>query len=61
MSLSLKDNCFNGDAVTLQKFNKVVRVHIILEERNIKRSTMSSMYEVKKILTLFPEGDAQQI
>ena len=61
MSLSLKDNCFSSDAVTLQKFNKVVRVHNVLEERNIKRSTMSSMYEVKKILTLFPEGGAQQI
>ena len=31
MSLSLKDNHFNGDAVTLQKFNKVVRVNNVLE------------------------------
>ena len=36
MSLSMKDNRFNGDAVTLQKLDKVVQVHKVLEKRNIK-------------------------
>ena len=32
MSLSLKDNCFDGDTVTLQKLNKVTQVHNLLED-----------------------------
>ena len=59
-SLSLKDNHFNSDAVTLQKLDKVVQAHKVVnvENETLKRPTMSSRYDVK---TLFPEGDAQQI
>ena len=43
MSLLLKDNPFNSDGVTLQKFDKVVQVHNLLQERNIKETN----YEFK--------------
>lgn len=45
MPFSLKDNCLNRNTVTLQKVDRDVQVHNVLEERNIKETN----YEFKML------------
>ena len=58
---TLKDNRLNGNTVTFQKLDKFVLVHNVLEERNIEETNYQLKTRGKKILTLFPEGNTQQI
>ena len=61
MSFSLKDNRFNGNTVTLQKLDKVLEVHNVLGEENIKETNYELKMRGKRTLTLFPEGNTQKI
>ena len=45
MPFSLKDNCLNRNTVTLQKVDRDVQVHNVLEEKNIKETN----YEFKML------------
>ena len=45
----------------MQKLDKFVQVHNILDKRNIKETNYELKIQGKKILTLFPEGNTQQI
>ena len=61
MSFSLKDNRFNGNTVTLQKLDKVLEVHNVLGEENIKETNYELKMRGKRTLTLFPEGNTQKM
>ena len=45
----------------MQKLDKFVQVHNILDKRNIKETNYELKIQGKKTLTLFPEGNTQQI
>ena len=58
---TLKDNRLNGNTITFQKLDKFVLVHNVLDERNIEETNYQLKTRGKKTLTLFPEGNTQQI
>ena len=45
----------------MQKLDKFVQVHNILDKRNVKETNYELKIQGKKTLTLFPEGNTQQI